>query len=70
MSKEEKDFYNYVVVQYSGRFNMIVEANEVADYIGVSMYEYWEIINNYGELKEKYPEIYEKAKKEGDGKIC
>ena len=65
MSKEEKDFYNYVVVQYSGEFNMITEGSFVCGIIGISYDEYWDIIENYGELIKKYPESYAKAQEKG-----
>ena len=65
MTKEEKDFYNYVVVQYSGEFNMITEGSFVCGIIGISYDEYWDIIENYTELVKKYPETYKKAQEKG-----
>ena len=65
MSKEEKDFYNYVTVQYSGEFNMITEGSIVCGIMGITYDEYWDIIENYGELVKKYPETYRKAQEKG-----
>lgn len=65
MNKEEKDFYNYVVIQYSGEFNMITEGSYVCGLVGVSYDEYWEIIEHYKELIDKYPDTYKKAQEKG-----
>lgn len=65
MKKEEKDFYNYVVVQFSGEFNMITDGSFVCGLLGISYDEYWDIIEKYGELVNKYPSTYEKAKEKG-----
>ena len=65
MSKEEKDFYNYVVIQFSGEFNMITEGSIVCGIMGITYDEYWDIIENYGNLALKYPESYKKAQEKG-----
>ena len=65
MSKEEKDFYNYVVIQFSGEFNMITDGSFVCSLMEVSYDEYWDIIENYSELMKKYPETNLKAQEKG-----
>ena len=66
MSTEEKNFYNYVVIQFSGAFNMITEGSIVSKIMGVSYDEYWDIILKKKKKKNKYAESYEKARKQGE----
>lgn len=53
MSDKEK-FERYEKVRRGGRFNMITESSRAAKAAGLSEDDYWEVISNYSELKEKY----------------
>ena len=61
----ELEFKRYVATQYSGMFNMITEANSAMDLAELSSKTYWDIINGYSDLINKYPKAYEEGKKIG-----
>jgi len=51
-SKRQIEIFNkYIVVQMSGRYNMITEADTVAAEIGCSKEEYLFTVNNYSALR-------------------
>lgn len=65
--KEDKElFKRYVGVQYSGIYNMFMQGYEVMKLINCDVDDYFYILNNYNELKEKYPEEWEEGKRIGD----
>lgn len=65
--KEDKElFRRYVGVQYSGIYNMFMQGYEVMKLINCDVDDYFYILNNYNELKEKYPEEWEEGKRIGD----
>lgn len=65
--KEDKElFKRYVGVQYSGMYNMFMQGYEVMKLINCDVDDYFYILNNYNELKEKYPEEWNEGKRIGD----
>lgn len=66
MGKEDKElFKRYVAVQYSGMYNMFVQGYEVMKLINCDIEDYFYILNNYSELKEKFKEEFEEGKRIG-----
>ena len=62
----EELFKRYVAVQYSGMYNMFVQGHEVMKLIGCEDFtDYFNILNNYSTLKEKYPEAFKEGKRIG-----
>ena len=53
MDKKEM-FERYENVRSSGIFNMITEATSAMSVAGLDKEQYFYVINNYSELKEKY----------------
>lgn len=47
-------FLRYVEVQNSGIYNMVMDARAAANEIGISLDDYFLIIKNYSELRERY----------------
>lgn len=60
------NFKKYVAVQYSGMYNMLMDANYAMELAGLNKKDYWYIIENYKELKEEYPKEFEDGKKLGE----
>lgn len=67
MKKDYKElFRRYVRVQYSGMYNMFTQGYQVMKLINCTdVVDYFYIMNNYDNLKEQYPEVWEEAKKIG-----
>ena len=59
-------FKKYVAVQYSGIYNMLMDANNAMGMAELSKEDYWYIIEHYKELKEQYPNAFEEGKKIGE----
>lgn len=65
--KEDKELFKRCVgVQYSGMYNMFMQGYEVMKLINCDVDDYFYILNNYNDLKEKYPEEWEEGKRIGD----
>lgn len=62
----EEIFKRYVAVQYSGLYNMITEAHKAMAFGEITYKDYCYIIENYGDLREKYPNAWEEGKKIGE----
>ena len=60
------NFKKYVAVQYSGIYNMLMNANDAMELAGLNKNDYWYVIEHYSELKEEYPEAFEEGKKIGE----
>lgn len=61
MMVSELDFKSYVEVQYSGMFNMIMDAGQAMAMMGVDKDTYFKIIGHYDELVKMYPKAYEEG---------
>lgn len=57
----KEHFLRYVKVQKSGKYNMITEWVDACNKANLTKEQYFEIIKNYSDLKEKYID-----KKEGE----
>ena len=68
MGKEDKElFKRYVAVQYSGMYNMFTQGYQVIKLINCKdVMDYFYIMNNYSELKEKFKEEFKEGKRIGD----
>jgi hypothetical protein len=55
ITKEQFEAYNKV--RETGKYNMVMDANDAAKEAGLSMDQYWEIIKKYDKL---YKKIYHK----------
>ena len=53
-------FKAYHKVQRSGDYNMIMEADKVAEKIGCNLEEYWFTVNNYFALCETVTKAYKR----------
>ena len=53
MITKEK-FESYRRVQYSGMYNMIMQAREAMVAAGLNKEDYWDIIKNYNKYYEKF----------------
>ena len=53
MITKEK-FESYRRVQYSGMYNMVMQARKAIVATGLSNEDYWDIIQNYNEYYEKF----------------
>lgn len=55
MEEITKDlFIDYENIRKSGEYNMITDAYHVMNILGIDKETYFNIINNYSELKEKF----------------
>lgn len=64
MEMEEK-FKRYVIIQYSGMYNMVMDAYKVMDLTRINLKDYCYIQEHYGELMKEYSNTYEEAVKTG-----
>ena len=55
MITKEK-FESYRRVQYSGMYNMVMQARDAMAAAGLTKDEYWDIIKNYNEYYKKFIE--------------
>ncbi len=60
MEISQEQFENYLEIQFSGVTNMMA-VSTVSDLTGISRDEVLAIMNQYGKLKEKYPEALTRA---------
>lgn len=61
----EEKFKRYVEIQFSGMYNMIMDARIVMEMMDVGKDDYFYIQGNYGELIKEYPNAYEEGKRLG-----
>lgn len=58
----EEKFKRYVTIQYSGMYNMIVDAHKVMEATSIKLDDYIYIQEHYNELKTNYPKEFEEGK--------
>lgn len=55
MEKITKEMFDaFERVRSEGKYNMVMNAQDAAEDAGLSMDDYWIVIKNYTELKEKF----------------
>ena len=65
MMVSELEFKRYVAVQYSGLYNMIMDAGSAMKMMETDKDTYFKIISNYDELVKKYPKAFEEGQELG-----
>lgn len=68
MITKEK-FERFVRVQVEGRYNMYTEAMLAGQAAGLNHEDYYEVIDNYKDLMQKYPDVRPRIEKEELDKI-